>query len=115
MIDIGYGMACGVWMELSASGLKVLRGANDAQMSVDEIKVTPRQFAAMSRTELWMAGVEFQEVPTQHPRPPVPYWRGVMREWNMDPTKTYQTFNGMLPTAVARRVGVIESCRATFS
>jgi len=115
VIDIADGMACGFWMELSASGLKVLRGTNDAQMSVEEIRITPRQFAAMSRSDLWMAGVEFCEVPTQYPRDPVSYWQGVMRAWNLDATKTYQTFDGMLPAAAARRMGLIESCRANFS
>lgn len=115
MIYIADGMACGFWMEISASGMKVLRGTNDAQMSVEEIAITPRQFAAMSRDDLWMAGVEFREVPTQYPRDPVSYWQEAMRSWGLDAAKAYQTFDGMLPAATARRMGLIDSCRANFS
>ena len=107
MIDVCDGMASGFWMRISAGGLFVLRGVNDAQMSVEEIRVSPRQFAAMRRKNLWMAGAEWLEVPTQYPRDPETYWAKVMQEWSMDTTATYETFDGDLPVRVARRLGVL--------
>jgi hypothetical protein len=111
-IDICGGMACGFWMRLSASGMVVLRGTNDAQMSVEQISVTPTQFAAMSRNDMWMAGPQWREVPTQFSGDATDYWRSVMLDWGMDPAKAYEVFDGMLPAATAKRMGLIKSTKA---
>lgn len=107
MIDVCDGMATGFWMSISARGLFVLRGVNDAQMSVEEIRISPRQFAAMARNDCWMCGAEWREVPTQRETDAVAYWADVMRDWGMDPERAYETFEGDLPAAVARRLGLL--------
>lgn len=107
MLDVCDGMATGFWMSLSARGLFVLRGVNDAQMSVEENRISPRQFSAMARNECWMCGAEWREVPKQHSGESAAYWADVMRDWGMDPERTYETFDGDLPVAVARRLGLL--------
>ena len=107
MIDVCDGMATGFWMSISSRGLFVLRRVNDAQMSVEEIRISPRQFAALARNDCWMCGADWREVPTQHKRDAVPYWAELMRDWGLDPEKAYKTFDGDLPVAAARRLGLL--------
>lgn len=113
-IAVADGMACGFWMRISAEGLFVLRGTNDAQMSVEELRITPMQFASMNRNQSWMAGVQWREVGSQRHRDDEPYWLDVMDAWSMEHGKTYETFDGMLPVSTAKRLGLIDSGKATF-